>query len=238
MRVLVVEDDPAIAQYLKKGLGETGYRVDHLSTAEEALGAATLNEYDVLVVDLMLPGKDGLWLIEEIRDRQVRTPIMILSARQTVDDRITGLRAGGDDYLTKPFSFSELQARLEALIRRSTLADNDGGSGRRSPGQPITFLAEGDIQLDLLSRQVKRQDALVELQPREFSLLEFFLRHPGQVLTKTMILEHVWSYDFDPQTNVVDVLVSRLRSKIDRDYEPKVIHTVRGVGYVFRPEST
>ncbi len=239
MRVLVVEDDPAIAQYLKKGLGETGYRVDHLSTAEEALGAATLNEYDVLVVDLMLPGKDGLWLIEEIRDRQVRTPIMILSARQTVDDRITGLRAGGDDYLTKPFSFSELQARLEALIRRSTLADNDtGGSGRRSPGQPITFLAEGDIQLDLLSRQVKRQDALVELQPREFSLLEFFLRHPGQVLTKTMILEHVWSYDFDPQTNVVDVLVSRLRSKIDRDFEPKVIHTVRGVGYVFRPEST
>jgi len=238
VRVLVVEDDPAIAQYLKKGLGETGYRVDHLSTAEEALGAATLNEYDVLVVDLMLPGKDGLWLIEEIRDRQVRTPIMILSARQTVDDRITGLRAGGDDYLTKPFSFSELQARLEALIRRSTLADNDGGSGRRSPGQPITFLAEGDIQLDLLSRQVKRQDALVELQPREFSLLEFFLRHPGQVLTKTMILEHVWSYDFDPQTNVVDVLVSRLRSKIDRDFEPKVIHTVRGVGYVFRPEST
>ncbi len=234
MRILVIEDDPTIARYLKKGLSETGYRVDHLSTAEEALGAATLNEYDVLVVDLMLPGKDGLWLIEELRNRHVGTPIMILSARQSVDDRITGLRTGGDDYLTKPFSFSELQARLEALIRRSTrgAGRHDGSHGNR----PVTSLAEGDIELDLLSRKVHRQGTVVELQPREFSLLEFFLRHPGQVLTKTMILEHVWSYDFDPQTNVVDVLVSRLRSKIDRDFEPRVIHTVRGVGYVFRPE--
>jgi two-component system, OmpR family, response regulator len=242
VRILVVEDDPTIARYLKKGLGETGYRVDHLSTAEEALGAATLNEYDVLVVDLMLPGKDGLWLIEELRDRHVRTPIMILSARQTVDDRITGLRAGGDDYLTKPFSFSELQARLEALIRRASIdsGHRDGGHGNGgshgSGNRPVTSLSEGDIELDLLSRKVHRQGTVVELQPREFSLLEFFLRHPGQVLTKTMILEHVWSYDFDPQTNVVDVLVSRLRSKIDRDFEPRVIHTVRGVGYAFRPE--
>ncbi len=230
----MIEDDSTIARYLKKGLGEAGYRVDHLSTAEEALGAATLNEYDVLVVDLMLPGKDGLWLIGELRDRRVRTPIMILSARQTVDDRITGLRAGGDDYLTKPFSFSELQARLEALIRRSGLGENERNVTEAH--RTVTSLSEGDIELDLLSRQVRRQGSAVELQPREFSLLEFFLRHPGQVLTKTMILEHVWSYDFDPQTNVVDVLVSRLRSKIDRDFEPKVIHTVRGVGYVFKPE--
>ncbi|MFP4211225.1 MAG: response regulator transcription factor [Alkalispirochaeta sp.] len=246
MRILIVEDDAKIAQFLKKGLTEAGYRVDHLATAEEALGAATLNEYDVLVVDLMLPGKDGLWLIEELRDRHVGTPIMILSARQTVDDRISGLRAGGDDYLTKPFSFAELHARVEALIRRSLMGDHaasDGKSGGRSGNGPgggtahgITALAEGDIKMDLLSRRVTRQGTTIDLQPREFALLEFFLRHPGQVLTKTMILEHVWSYDFDPQTNVVDVLVSRLRGKIDRDFEPKVIHTVRGVGYVYRPE--
>jgi two-component system OmpR family response regulator len=240
VRILIVEDDAKIAQYLRKGLGEAGYRVDHLGSAEEALGAASLNSYDALVVDLMLPGKDGLWLIEELRDRDVLTPIMILSARQTVDDRITGLRAGGDDYLTKPFSFSELQARIEALLRRSVRGDDaaSGSSGRStgSAARSITSLAEGDIEVDLLSRTVRRQGTTVELQPREFSLLEFFLRHPGQVLTKTMILEHVWSYDFDPQTNVVDVLVSRLRSKIDRDFEPKVIHTVRGVGYAYRPE--
>ncbi len=242
MQVLIVEDDAKIAQYLKKGLGESGYRVDHLESAEEALGAASLKRYDALVVDLMLPGKDGLWLIEELRGRGMTAPILILSARQSVDDRVTGLRAGGDDYLTKPFSFSELQVRIEALIRRSHLSgDAQGGGGATAAsagaGQQVTHLAVGDIEMDLLTRQVTRQGTVLELQPREFSLLELFLRHPGQVLTKTMILEHVWSYDFDPQTNVVDVLVSRLRSKLDREFEPKVIHTVRGVGYAYRPDT-
>lgn len=232
MQILVVEDDAKIAQYLKKGLGEAGYQVDHLESAEEALGAASLKQYDALIVDLMLPGKDGLWLIEELRSRGMVSPILILSARQTVDDRVTGLRAGGDDYLTKPFSFSELQVRIEALIRRSRITEDGAGRGN---ADGVTRLSTGDITMDLLAREVRRQERAVDLQPREFSLLELFLRHPGQVMTKTMILEHVWSYDFDPQTNVVDVLVSRLRSKVDRDFEPKVIHTVRGVGYVFRP---
>jgi two-component system OmpR family response regulator len=242
VQILVVEDDVKIAQYLRKGLGEAGYHVDHLESAEEALGAASLKEYDALVVDLMLPGKDGLWLIEELRERGMTAPILILSARQSVDDRVTGLRAGGDDYLTKPFSFSELVVRIEALIRRSRMRDDatGGAGGASTPGgrgasAPVTHLSVGDIEMDLLAREVSRQGTVLDLQPREFSLLELLLRHPGQVLTKTMILEHVWSYDFDPQTNVVDVLVSRLRSKVDREFEPKVIHTVRGVGYVYRP---
>lgn len=243
MQVLIVEDDAKIAQYLKKGLTESGYHVDRLESAEEALGAASLKRYDALVVDIMLPGKDGLWLIEELRGRGMTAPILILSARQSVDDRVTGLRAGGDDYLTKPFSFSELQVRIEALIRRSRLSGDSaaGGGATAAPagsgGQQVTHLTVGDIEMDLLTRQVTRQGTVLELQPREFSLLELFLRHPGQVLTKTMILEHVWSYDFDPQTNVVDVLVSRLRSKVDREFEPKVIHTVRGVGYAYRPDT-
>ena len=223
----MVEDDRKIAAYLQKGLGEAGFRVDLLDTAEQALSAAGLNDYDALVVDLMLPGKDGLWLIGELRGRGVATPILILSARKTVDDRIAGIRAGGDDYLTKPFSFSELQVRIEALIRRSRMG--------ASTSSAATALNEGDIEMDLLSRSVTRQGVELALQPREFALLEFLLRHPGQVLTKTMILEHVWSYDFDPQTNVVDVLVSRLRGKVDRDFEPKVIQTIRGVGYSYRP---
>lgn len=230
VRILVVEDDQKIAAYLRKGLGEAGFRVDHLDTAEHALSAAGLNDYDAAVVDLMLPGHDGLWLIEEMRGRGITTPILILSARKTVDDRVAGIRAGGDDYLTKPFSFSELQVRIEALIRRSRMGAGSGGGGAAN------VLQSGDMHMDLLSRSVTRQGVAVELQPREFALLELFLRHPGQVLTKTMILEHVWNYDFDPQTNVVDVLVSRLRSKIDRDFEPRVIHTVRGVGYALRPE--
>lgn len=238
VHILIVEDDAKIAQYLRKGLGEAGYHVDHLGSAEEALGAASIRHYDALIVDLMLPGRDGLWLIDELRSRGMLAPILILSARQSVDDRIAGLRTGGDDYLTKPFSFSELLVRIEALIRRSGMqreagADSGGGSAAI---HPVTRLAEGDLEMDLLSREVTRQGRRLDLQPREFSLLEFFLRHPGQVLTKTMILEHVWSYDFDPQTNVVDVLVSRLRAKVDRDFEPRVIHTVRGVGYVYRPE--
>lgn len=217
-----------------KGLSEAGYQVDHLTTAEDALGAAAINNYDAMIVDLMLPGRDGLWLITEVRGRGVASPILILSARQSVDDRVRGIRTGGDDYLTKPFSFSELQVRIEALIRRVRMA-GDGASGRLG-GDAATTLTAGDIVMDLLRREVRRQGTRLELQPREFSLLELFLRHPGQVMTKTMILEHVWQYDFDPQTNVVDVLVSRLRSKIDRDFDPRVIHTVRGVGYALRPE--
>tara|TARA_B100000614_G_scaffold170952_1_gene152177 strand:- start:425 stop:1186 length:762 start_codon:yes stop_codon:yes gene_type:complete len=239
VQILVVEDDAKIAQYLRKGLSEAGYHVDHLESAEEALGAASLKRYDALVVDIMLPGKDGLWLIEELRGRGMTAPILILSARQSVDDRVTGLRAGGDDYLTKPFSFSELQVRIEALIRRSRMSTDGGGEtsgGAGGAAHAVTHLSVGDLEMDLLAREVHRQGTTLDLQPREFSLLELFLRHPGQVLTKTMILEHVWSYDFDPQTNVVDVLVSRLRSKVDREFEPKVIHTVRGVGYVYRPE--
>lgn len=235
MRILVVEDDAKIAGYLAKGLGEAGYRIDHLESAEEALGAATLNEYDALILDLMLPGKDGLWLIGELRGRGVSTPILILSARREVDDRVRGIRAGGDDYLTKPFSFSELQVRIEALIRRARVAGAPDGGSAAFPGR-VTRLAVGDVTMDLLTREVTRQGRLLDLQPREFALLELLLRHPGQVLTKTMILEHVWNYDFDPQTNVVDVLVSRLRAKIDREFEPRIIHTVRGVGYVLRPD--
>ncbi len=239
VQILVVEDDAKIAQFLRKGLGEAGYRVDHLDTAEDALGAATLKRYDALVVDLMLPGMDGLQLIEGLRGRGVTTPILILSARRTVDDRVQGIKMGGDDYLTKPFSFSELHVRIEALIRRARIGDGDGSSrdGRRATvASQVTKLDVGDIEMDLLSREVCRQGRPLDLQPREFSLLELFLRHPGQVLTKTLILEHVWSYDFDPQTNVVDVLVSRLRSKVDRQFDHKVIHTIRGVGYVLRPD--
>lgn len=227
MQCLVVEDDEKIAEFLKRGLTEAGYQVNVLTTAEEALGALTLGSTDVAIVDVMLPGKDGLWLITEARGRGVQTPILILSARGSVQDRITGIRTGGDDYLTKPFSFGELLVRLEALLRRS-----GRGGGMTETG---THLSVGDITMDLLARIVTRQGVQVDLQPREFTLLEYFLRHADQVLTKTMILEHVWHYDFDPQTNVVDVLVSRLRGKIDRNFEPKVIHTVRGVGYVYKP---
>ncbi len=230
MRILVVEDDQKIAGYLQKGLGEAGFRVDHMDTAEHAVSAAALNDYDAAVIDLMLPGKDGLWLIEELRGRGVNPPILILSARKTVDDRIAGIRAGGDDYLVKPFSFSELHVRIEALIRRSRMGHSGSGGGTE-----VTRFVQGDVELDLLTRRVTRAGSTLDLQPREFALLELFLRHPGQVLTKTMILEHVWNYDFDPHTNVVDVLVSRLRGKLDRDYSVKLIHTVRGVGYSFRP---
>jgi two-component system OmpR family response regulator len=233
VRILIVEDDAKISGFLSKGLTEAGYLIDLVDTAEDALGAAGLDTYDALVVDLMLPGRDGLWLIEELRRRGVTTPILILSARQTVDDRITGLRAGGDDYLTKPFSFAELTARMEALIRRAHMSADDTASVASGS---VTHLSVGDIEVDLLTREVVRQGRKIELRPREFALLEYFLRHPRQVLTKTMILEHVWNYDFDPQTNVVDVLVSRLRAAIDRDFKPKVIHTVRGVGYAYRPE--
>ena len=222
MRIIIVEDDGKIAQFVSKGLTEAGYQVDHESDAESAIPQMVDTEYDAAVVDVMLPGMDGLSLIETVRARGVDTPILILSARRSVDDRVRGFQKGGDDYLTKPFSFSELLARLQALIRRS------------SKITASTVLELGDLRLDLLSRAVQRRNNDIALQPREFSLLEYLMRNAGRVVSKTVIMEHVWNYDFDPQTNVVDVLVSRLRAKIDRDYEEKLIHTVRGVGYVLR----
>ena len=224
MRVLIVEDDATIADFVAKGLSETGYAVDVASDGERGLELATSGAYDVAIIDVMLPKLDGLTLIDRMRARNIRTPVLILSARRTVDDRVRGLQAGGDDYLTKPFAFAELLARVQALIRRAT--------GATEP----TRLSVRDLTLDLLSRRTERAGKALDLRPREFALLEYLMRNPGRVLSKTMILSHVWGYNFNPGTNVVDVLVSRLRDKIDRDFEPKLLHTVRGVGYVLREE--
>jgi two-component system, OmpR family, response regulator len=196
--------------------------VDQQADGERALHVALAQPYDVAIVDVMLPGRDGLSLIEELRRHRVLTPVLILSARRTVDDRVKGLQAGGDDYLTKPFAFAELLARVQALVRRAT----------RTPDP--TTLEVADLQLDLLSRRVTRAGRVIDLRPREFTLLEYLMRHAGRIISRTMILSQVWNYNFDPQTNVVDVLVSRLRDKIDRPFETKLLHTIRGVGYVLR----
>jgi len=221
VRILVVEDDEKIASFVVQGLKQNGYAVDHSPDGEQAFGLANAVAYDVAVVDLMLPKLDGLSLIQRLRTGGVRVPVLILSARASVDDRVKGLQAGGDDYLTKPFAFSELLARVQALIRRATQTTEP------------TRLAVGDLTLDLLTREVRRGDKAIDLQPREFALLEYLLRHPNRAVTKTMILEHIFDLSFDPQTNVVDVLVHRLRSKVD--HERTMIHTIRGVGYVLRP---
>jgi two-component system OmpR family response regulator len=225
MRALLVEDDATIADFVARGLREAGFVVDHAADGEAGLDAASGPDhgYDVAIVDLMLPRRDGLSLIEELRRRQVATPVLILSARRSVDDRVRGLQMGGDDYLTKPFAFAELLARVQALLRRST----------RSP-EPTMLVCE-DLRLDLLSRRVTRGSTALDLRPREFALLEYLMRNAGRVISKTMILSHVWEYNFDPQTNIVDVLVSRLREKLDRPFDKKLLHTVRGVGYVLRP---
>ncbi len=222
MRVLVVEDDKKIASFVVKGLKEAGFAVDHADNGGDGLERALRRSYDAAVIDIMLPGLDGLSLIERLRAEKITTPVLILSARRAVDDRVRGLQTGGDDYLTKPFSFSELLARVQALIRRATLEPEP------------TRLEAGDLSLDLLKREVVRAGSRLELQPREFALLEYLLRNAGRVVSKTMIIEHIWGYDFDPLTNVVDVLVSRLRQKIDRDFEKKLIHTYRGVGYALK----
>ncbi|HUK60791.1 MAG TPA: response regulator transcription factor [Stellaceae bacterium] len=219
MKVLVIEDDREAAAYVVKGLGESGYVVDHAAEGREGLFMATDGSYDALVVDRMLPGLDGLALITALRAADVRTPALILSALGAVDDRVKGLRAGGDDYLVKPFAFAELLARLEALLRRS------GGPN------VTTRLSVGDLEMDLLARRVRRGGREIELLPREFRLLEFMMRRAGQVVTRTMLLENVWDYHFDPQTNVIDVHVSRLRQKIDKGFEHALLHTVRGAGY-------
>jgi two-component system, OmpR family, response regulator len=222
MRALLVEDDATIGEFVRKGLREAGFMVDHARDGEEGLRLALAEPYDAAVVDLMLPGRDGLSLIEELRGKGHRIPVLILSAKRSVDDRVRGLQGGGDDYLTKPFALSELVARLHALIRRATGAPE------------ATRLAVADLGLDLLTREVTRGGRRLELRPREFALLEYLMRQSGRVVSKSAILSHVWDYNFDPRTNVVDVLVHRLRDKVDRDFEPKLIQTVRGVGYVLR----
>ena len=218
--ILIVEDDEKIASFIVKGLRQNGYAVDHCPDGERGFELARSVSYDAAVVDLMLPKLNGLKLIEQLRGNGVRIPVLILSAKASVDDRVKGLQAGGDDYLTKPFAFSELLARVQALIRRAT-----------QTSEP-TRLAVGNLSLDLLTREVRRDGELIELQPREFALLEYLMRHAGRVVTKTMILEHIFDFSFDPQTNVVDVLVHRLRSKADSD--KRMIQTLRGVGYVLR----
>ena len=222
MRILLVEDDVKIASFVTKGLKQAGYAVDHAKDGEEGLHLALTEPYDAAIIDIMLPKLDGLSIIERMRREKIDKPVIILSAMRTVDDRVKGLQTGGDDYLTKPFSFSELLARVQGLIRRA------------SRGVDSVHLKVGDLSVDLVTREVRRGEGKIDLQPREFSLLEYLMRNAGRVVSKTMILEHVWDYSFDPQTNVVDVLVSRLRNKVDRDYEKKMIHTIRGVGYVLK----
>ena len=222
VRALIVEDDQTIGDFVARGQREAGFAVDHAADGERGLEAALANTYDVAIVDLMLPRRDGLSLIDELRRRKRPTPVLILSARRSVDDRVRGLQAGGDDYLTKPFAFAELLARVQALVRRAT----------RVPES--TTLIAGDLSMDLLTRKVTRAGTPIDLRPREFALLEYLMRNAGKVISKTMILSHVWEYNFDPQTNIVDVLVSRLRDKIDKPFETKRLHTVRGVGYVLR----
>ncbi len=224
MRILVVEDDKKIASFISKGLKEAGFAVDVANDGVDGLHLGLTEPYDAAVVDIMLPGLDGISLIERLRTKRITTPVIILSAKRSVDDRVKGLQSGGDDYMTKPFSFSELLARIHALIRRST---------RES--EPSTLRA-GSLTIDLLARQAKRGDEDINLPSREFALLEYLIRNKGRIVSKTSILEHVYDYSFDPQTNVVDVLVCRLRNKIDRDFDRKMIHTVRGMGYVLKDQ--
>ncbi|PIE64561.1 MAG: DNA-binding response regulator [Desulfobacterales bacterium] len=222
MKLLVVEDDKKIASFLEKGLREAVFTVDVCHDGVSGLEYALANEYDAAIIDIMLPGLDGLSLIERLRQNQVNTPVLILSARQSVDDRIKGLQKGGDDYMIKPFSFSELLARIQALIRRD-----------RKHAEPTTLSYKG-LKIDILRRLVYRDGEKIELPAKEYALLEYMMHHPEIIISKTAILERVYDYSFDPQTNVVDVLVCRLRNKIDRDFDKKMIHTVRGMGYVLK----
>jgi two-component system OmpR family response regulator len=222
VRLLLVEDDVKIASFIVKGLKSAGYAVDHALDGEAGLDLALAEPYDVMVVDIMLPKRDGLSLIGSLREQKVNTPALILSAKGSVDDRVKGLETGADDYLTKPFAFSELLARVQALIRRA--------GGISDP----TRLTVADLSVNLLTREVVRDGKILVLQPLEFSLLEYLMRHAGRIVSKTMIMEHVWDYHFDPQTNVVEARISRLRDKIDKGFETKLIQTVRGVGYVLK----
>lgn len=221
MRLLIIEDDREVAEFIRKGLNQAGWNVDHADNGKDGLFLATTERYDALIVDRMLPGIDGLTVVRTLRASDIDTPAVILSALGEVDDRVSGLKAGGDDYLVKPFAFSELMARIEALIRRS----------RTAATAARTTLEVADLNMDLLKREVRRGAARIDLQPREFQLLEFLMRHAGQVVTRTMLLEGVWDYHFDPQTNVIDVHISRLRAKIDKGFDRPLLHTVRGAGY-------
>ncbi|MDX9987994.1 MULTISPECIES: winged helix-turn-helix domain-containing protein [Thiothrix] len=225
MNILIVEDDRQTASFIQKGLVEAGYVVDHAANGEDGLHLALTGNYDALIVDRMLPKRDGLSLIQHLRSTGMQTPVLILSALGEVDNRVDGLRAGGDDYLVKPYAFSELLARLQALLRRV------------QPQQEQTLLKVRDLEMDLLKRRVTRAGTVISLQPREFNLLEYFMRHAGQVVTRTMLLEKVWDYHFDPQTNVIDVHVSRLRSKVDKDFDVPLLHTIRGAGYLLHDPS-
>src|SRR5258706_936774 len=223
MKLLVVEDDRETAAYLAKGLGESGYAVDQVGDGREGLFLATGAGYDAIILDRMLPGMDGLALLGALRAADIRTPTLILSALGAVDDALKALRSGGDDYLVKPYAFSELLARLEALLRRGSAA-----------APTTTKLRVAELEMDLLSRNVKRDGQAIDLLPREFRLLEYLMRHAGQVVTRTMLLESVWDYHFDPQTNVIDVHISRLRQKIDKGFSKPLLHTIRGAGYSLR----
>jgi len=222
MRILLVEDDEKIASFVTKGLRAAGYAVDQAGDGQKGLRMALTEPYDTAIIDIMLPKLDGLSVIRKIREAKIQTPIITLSAKGSIEDRVKGLQAGSDDYLPKPFAFSELLARVQALIRRA--------SGLAEP----TKLNVSDLSMNLITREVIRGNKTIDLQPIEFSLLEYLMRNAGRVVSKTMIMEHVWDYNFDPQTNVVEARICRLRDKVDRDFDKSLIHTVRGVGYVLK----
>ena len=222
MKILIIEDDSSIASFVIKGLREAGFTIDSATDGDDGYMKLLTGVYDAAVVDIMLPGMDGLTVIEKIRAKKLNTPIIILSAKREVDDRVIGFQKGGDDYLTKPFSFSELLVRIQALIRRSQKTET------------LTHLECNDLAMDLISHSVSRGGTIIELQPKEFSVLEYLLRNKGRVISKTLMMEAVWDYNFDPQTNIVDVVISRLRSKIDKGFDAKLLHTVRGIGYVIK----
>ncbi|NLG74736.1 MAG: response regulator [Xanthomonadaceae bacterium] len=223
MNLLLIEDDLEAAEYLAKGLRENGYEIDHSADGRDGLEKASSGRYEVIIADRQLPFVDGLQIIAALREKEDRTPVLILSALGTVDDRVAGLRAGGDDYLTKPFAFSELLARIEALRRRASIS-----------AETVTRLKVGDLEVDLLARRAYRGGRAIDLTTKEFQLLEYLMRRPGQVVTRTMLLENVWNLYFDPQTNIIDVHMSRLRNAIDKGYPKPLIHTVRGAGYVLK----
>jgi len=226
MHILLIEDDPSVADYISKGLRENAYSVEHVTHGNDGLNTALASVFDALIVDRMLPGLDGLSIIQRLRESGNKTPALILSALGAVDDRVSGLRAGGDDYLVKPFAFAELLARLEAILRRQQVNMHQ------------TRLKVADLEMDLLSHKVTRAGQPFNLQPREYKLLEFLMKHAGQVVTRTMLLENVWDYHFDPQTNVIDVHISRLRQKIDRGFDKVLLSTVRGAGYLLQDPDT
>lgn len=224
MRILLIEDDPVIANFIVKGLNEAGYCVDHAADGPEGLELALNHDYDLDIIDIMLPKLDGLSIIERMRQQKIETPVIILSAKRSIDDRVKGLQSGGDDYLIKPFSFSELLARIQAHLRRFTNVTK------------TSHLTIHGLSLDLLARTVTREGEKIDLQPKEFALLEYLMRNAGHVVSKTMIMERVWDYNFDPQTNVVEARISKLREKIDKNFNLPLIHTIRGLGYVFKRE--